>query len=52
MRRGRIFIFLALILILILVAVFLFTSGLLFPQSPGEVVWRPHPSHPSRWWRW
>lgn len=47
MRRGRIFIFLALILILILVAVFLFTSGLLFPQSPGEVVVEATPIPPE-----
>jgi Flp pilus assembly protein CpaB len=47
MRRGRIFIFLALILILILVGVFLFTSGLLFPQSPGEVVMEATPIPPE-----
>jgi Flp pilus assembly protein CpaB len=47
MRRGRIFIFLALILILILVAVFLFTSGLLFPQSPGEAVVEATPIPPE-----
>jgi Flp pilus assembly protein CpaB len=47
MRRGRIFIFLALILILILVAVFLYTSGLLFPEAPGEVTSESTPVPPE-----